>query len=181
MSAREINLITRRHSASAHQQFVQRMITVWTPVTLVLYVIIVTVVLAYSFFLSSSISGIDAQISAIKGEIAGRQNDEGLYLLLKQKTSSLTQIIKNRYPFSDVFTLLQTFKNQGITIASIKLSEDANIIFEVTVSDSLVLDHFIHSLLDTAVARFNTVELVNLNYQKDGGYTVVLDIGYKQP
>lgn len=179
MPAREINLIANKQTATPQEVEVRRIIGFWTPAILIVYLVILFSTLGLTYYSTNRLHSTEVDITSEKNRIASLINDEGLYILLKQKATTLGRIFSQRYPFSDVLVYLLGYKTDGITFQKIELSDDGNITLDVITQDSVVLDTFVRKLIEAAPTEFHQIDLVSLTYKTDGSYAIRLDMGKK--
>ena len=178
--AREINLLTEKQILSAQEQELRRKIAIWVPFILGILVVSLGVVLGSRFYLSRLLSQTGTGITREKNRIGELEKNEGMYLILKQKATALSQIINSHYPYHSLFQFIKTLEYQtdpnSAKITSVVLAETGEVKLETAVSDTEKLDRFISQLLQEAQVRFERVELVSVAVKQDAGYEIILDI-----
>jgi hypothetical protein len=179
MAYREINLIASKKAFTPEERAVRKLLTTWTPIVLVGYLLVLTGILGYFYVLSFNVSQTETAIGKEKQLISAREKDEGLYLLVKQKASALNRIFTERYPYTTIYDFFANINQEGTSIKSIKLADDGNAVLDVSADDTYKLDTFIKTLLASAKIYFNRVELIGVQYSPKGVYTVTLDINTK--
>ncbi|RJR15193.1 hypothetical protein C4579_02695, partial [Candidatus Microgenomates bacterium] len=128
MTGREINLIFSKRELTSQEQVLQKINRVWVPVVLGIFLLFVSSTFVYALILNSQINAIDEGITIEKTAIAAKEQDEGLYLLIKQKISMLQRVIASRYPYHDLATFFLSQQTDNVRISSLKLGNDNNII-----------------------------------------------------
>jgi len=176
MAHREINLITTKRVLTPEEQSIQKRLRFWMPLILGAFTLVFITIMGYSFYLNNRLANLDSSIKLERDSIAAKEKDEGLYTLLKQKISALTQIFGLRYAYSPVFDFLNNLATDGITIRSIQLLRSGNTVLIIRAADAFKLDTFVRNVLKEAEAHFNRVELVGVQFNPQGDYAITLNL-----
>lgn len=176
MPVREINLISTKRPLTKQEEVAKRVLHLWTPIILVTFLLILSIVFGVSWYLGGLVKSTDNQITSEKRLIAAQEEDEGYYSLLKQKIGALSKIFAERYSFVPILTYFTSAKTEGIKLLTLNVSEDGTILINVTATDSFTLDSYINKLIEEASEKFNRIELVNVRNKTDGSYQISLDV-----
>lgn len=179
MAIREINLISNRHQLTSAEIRIRGLIQLWTPLILGGYVLVLLLIIGYGIFLKSSLASVEKSIVVAKENISAREQDEGLYLLLKQKVGVLTQIFANRADYTSLYNYFNDLQSENLAIQALTIRENGTAVLEVAAADAYALDGYVKKILESAESRFQSVELVTIQYKKEDVYSVTLDITQK--
>lgn len=179
MAGRQINLITQKQALTPQEAQLRQAIRKWMPIILILYVAILFVIFLVSYFFRMQSDKLDVSIEQEKQAIKTRSQDEGLYLLIKQKMNSLSKIVTNRFDYSKVSDFFLNLQTDTIRFNQITIKATGETVLTITTADAYALDEFIRQLIDDTSDQFGTVELVSLEQNQDFQYQLVLNVQYK--
>lgn len=182
MATREINLISTQKIETGEDRMLKRFVYVWSPRILGIYCVVLSIVLGISFYFTSRITAVEKGIVTEQKSITQKEQDEGLYLLLKQKVAALSQIFENRNKYLDLFNFFNGFQTETITIVGLKLSENEKIELNIKASDTVSLDAFTQNLLTVSQDKFTTIDLESLYFDSEtNSYFLVLTLAEASP
>ncbi len=174
MVSREINLLSEKHSVSPSELAFRRLLGIWTPLVLGLYLFILSATLITSFYFKSRLANVENRMKQERSQIQALEKNEGTYLLLKQKAGVLKRILDARFPYNDLFFYFQDLKNFQATIKSINLNSSGELTVNLSVPDSSTMEVLFNGLLTDGKSRFNRIELVSVLLKSTGGYDLSL-------
>lgn len=172
----EINLIREKHFVSAKTESVRQLIYRLTSILLLLFVVVLGGSLIYFMKLNADSNKLNDDLTRVKQSIKELQKNEGIYMLLKQKSSSINQIISNRYPYLDRFDYLRNLENENIKINSIALSDTKTSAINVLVKDSPTLDQLTQTILQDANLKYRNIDIKSIVYQVDSSMVINLEL-----
>lgn len=179
MASKEINLFTKKIHFSPQEEKIQGMIQVITPVILIVFVVVLVAVLGGSIYIRASDARMNNQMESAKTQISQLEKNEGLYLLLKQKASAITQIINSRFPYLEVFSYLKSIERDNNVIQSITIEESGKVSLIMKIINTDTLDSFVTEILSQANERYNRIEILGLEYNPEGNYVLSLEVSAK--
>lgn len=173
MASREINLLSEKRTVSTTELAIRHFLSVWTPLVLGIYLFILAVTLITSLYFKNRFSNLEKQVTVERSLIQALENNEGTYLLIKQKAGVLKRILDSRFPYSDLFAYFQNLNSFQGTLRSMNLNSNGEITVNLSVPDSISMELLFNGLLTDSL-RFNRIELVSVVLKSPGGYDLSL-------
>lgn len=180
MAVKEINLLGEKQALTPEIQRARQTLKTGTTWMLIIYFLLVTVLFISSFYISNQLEATDRAITSERARIKALEKNEGAYVLLKRKASSLVQILTSRYPYTDLVEYLKQIGGQDNYVRALRLRETGGSEIDINAANSEGLDGFISSLLDKSDQRFARIELRSLRTTTEGGYEATLYLATNQ-
>lgn len=163
--AKDIRLIELGHS-----------LKIGSIVILLFYCLVVLTIFSFSIYLGQANEKIAQEIETKKHQITELKKVESLQLTLKQRLSSLTELItKKEVSYPQLLNQLDETLEAGITIKEISLTDAGVMTIGGTASQATVLARFLDKLTGEKII-FSTVVLTSISRQKDGSYLFNIDL-----
>lgn len=176
MATREINLVSEKEALSSQDIRIRRLLKFWTPLFLVIFLIILGVAVFFQFRTTQQLSGLNTQISSVENQIKSMERNESAYLLLKQKATAISDILNSRFAFIDIINYFKSFENNDVKINSMSLMNSGTIQLDMRLGDSELLDNLLTTFIEAGGKKFKTIELTSINLRPDYTYEINLNI-----
>lgn len=174
MASREINLILDKRKLSPQELKLRAQINRYMPVILIIYVILLVGVVGISLYVKSRISNLNKTIASEQEAIKLLSANESSYMLLKQKSAAIKNILNGRYPYMAVYAYFRNLETKGGEINSIQIKETGELNLNINLQGTVELDEYISSLLAEAQKHFRRIELGGISIQPSGNIVVSL-------
>lgn len=174
MAAKNINLLGEERVVNPEVQRARHALKTSIMLVTVFFFLIVSSIFIALLYMSNQLESTSKAITSERARIKALEKNEGAYVLLKQKSVSLVQIISNRYPYIPLIEYLKQLIEEKAAIHSMSLRETGETEITITVADSQGLDSFINELLEESDKRFARIELRTFRATNDGTYDATL-------
>ncbi len=177
MASREINLLIKPEDyLSAVQKQQLKQVKIWVPAGLFIFLLILLGVVVTNFIVNNKDRDLNNQIATTSRAIENLTQNEGIYMILKQKVSTINKIINTRYDYLAVFDFFKTLELDNGQITQMTLARDGKTLLSFTLNDSEAMDRVVNTIINQAEYRFQSVQLISVGLGKNGGYVMELDI-----
>lgn len=171
-----INLLKPEKTKDERLVNLAHSLTVGSIVLLIFYCLFVAALFSFSIYLGQANEKIAQEIETKKHQITELKKVESLQLILKQRLSSLTELItKKEVSYPQLLNQLDETLEAGITIKEISLTDAGVMTISGTASQATVLARFLDKLTGKKII-FSTVVLTSISRQKDGSYLFNIDL-----
>jgi len=145
-------------------------------VLLIFYSLMVTALFSFSIYLGQESTKTTKEIETKQRQLEGLKKVESLQLVLKQRLSSLTELMSKRgASYQEWLSQLDQKSEPGITIKQITILDSGVMKISGSASQATVLTRFLDKLAEENPI-FSTVVLTSISRQKDGSYLFNIDL-----
>lgn len=130
---------------------------------------------------SQNISQIQKQVAASEERISDFKTTQGSLILLKDRITFIGQYLGNPSPQSQMYKLISDLLPAAVSVGSVSIGKEGEILLFVATSDSNNLDTFITNLTskEKNQGKITQVSLETLSRGRDGIYKASLKIKAK--
>lgn len=173
---KEINLLQEIVTETEEQKKNKRYITVFSPLILLIFGIIVAIVYVYSLVQISKANEINRKLKDTENLIQSLSEAESYQRGIKLKLATVKKIVSEQIDYSEVIKHLQEISPPEINYTSLSVSGEKYVEISYKAANSDLLKALINNLLDAKIGGkyFDFVKLKNLLYSRDGSYLISL-------
>jgi hypothetical protein len=171
-----INLLKPQRAKDERLVSLAHSLKVGSIVLLIFYCLAVAALFSFSIYLGQISEKTSQQIEIKKRQLEGLKKVESLQLVLKQRLSSLTELISGeKVSYQEWLDQLDKILEPGITIKEISITDSGVMTISGDASQATVLARFLDKLAGENPI-FSTVVLSSISRQKDGSYLFNVDL-----
>lgn len=131
---------------------------------------------------SHNIAQIQTKLSSIESRIEGSKDKQASLFVLKNRLATINKYLGQPSKQNQMYELLNKLLPSSITLSSLSIDRNGDLLITAISSDSVGLDNFITSLStsETNEEKIDKVSVDSFNRGRDGIYRVGLKISSKQ-
>ncbi|MBI3384984.1 hypothetical protein HY030_02205 [Candidatus Gottesmanbacteria bacterium] len=178
---KEINLLKEVVTETPSQQKIKRYVTIFSPLVLLVFGVIVAAVYIYSLIQTAKATEVNRKLKETENLIQSLSEVESYQRGTKLKLATVKNIIKEQVDYAEVIKHLQEIAPPEINYTSLSVSGEKFVEVSYKAANSDLLKSLVNSLLDPKIGGryFDQVKLKNLLYSRDGSYLVSLTFHLK--
>lgn len=175
-----INLLITEKKFSAKKIQIIRLVKVGSVILLIFYCVVAVGTFSVWAYLQSESQKVQEELNLKKQRITALKKIESLQVVLKQRLSSLNQVLgEKKFDYKGVLAYLEGLSSPEITLGGIDLSSDGKLSFSGTATNAFSLGDFIEKV-SSEEGIFSSVVLSSVSRKADAGYKFGLDVEVKQ-
>ena len=174
--AKELNLLQDVITETEAQKKAKHYITIFSPLVLLVFGVIVAFVYIYSLAQVAKAAEINRKLKETEGLIQSLSEVESYQRGIKLKLATVKKIISEQVDYALLIKHLQEIAPPEINYTSLAVSGDKIVEVSYKAANSDLLKSLINSLLDDKIGGkyFDQVRLKNLLFSRDGTYLISL-------
>ena len=141
---------------------------------LVIYVVALGGLFAYSFYLSRERASLESQVKSVMAEVEQLSSVEAKYVFIKTKAEALGPVLASQQKNQELVEAIFTLIPEGVSVSGLQVNEAGNITFSGEAKTFAALSRFLANLEQgrlTPTVRVAYAKIGGVSLQSDGGYS----------
>lgn len=169
----EVNFLAEKQAEYEKQRRRLLLIQVSAFSLLVIYILGLSGLFAYSFYLNQKKKSLETKAKVLSAQVQELSPIEAKYLFIKTKLDALSPILASQRKNQDLVEAILTLLTPGISVSGLNVTEDGNISFSGEAIDFAALNQFLTNLERgslTPSVRLQLAEIKGVGLRSEGSY-----------